>query len=138
MSQQNYSPVNIYPSIPPSADILDGNATNSAGTIITIPAGRTWMGSVTVTACLGSGASPVNQTAQAVTPTGATPASATLCQVVLNAPTSTSTSAPTASVFGVATTPNVIVMAGTSATTIALTAGAAIQSINGIAVGMLL
>lgn len=53
MSQQNYSPVITFPGLTPSTDVLCGfievTATTSTQTVISIPANRTWSGTLTIT-----------------------------------------------------------------------------------------
>jgi len=58
---------------PAAANILDGNATADAATIITIPQNRIWVGSVTLSAAvvIAAGASPAVNALPNVTTTGA-------------------------------------------------------------------
>ncbi len=85
MSQQNYSPVNVYPSIPPATDIVAGSLDGSTGTLVTIPAGRTWCGSIYTGLTIAS--TPPSVQASGITlinvvGSGATPAAGTILEAV--------------------------------------------------------
>jgi hypothetical protein len=86
--------VAINPGIPVSGDILSGNSTTNNGTIITIPAGRTWVGSINISGSVVIPAAQANAadarpnvTSQGtnVTPAAGTFLAKAICQVGANA-----------------------------------------------------
>ncbi len=72
---------------PSTANILVG-AVTSTGTIITVPAGRTWQGVVGVSGVLAGGTGALNARPLVQTGAGAVPASQTLVSIELATPSS--------------------------------------------------
>jgi hypothetical protein len=111
----------VTPVAPAAANILSGVATTSTGTVITIPANRVWVGSVTVSGSLALAAAGVGANANVrATVTGATaaPAAGDFLRVELDL--ATQGAATTGAVANSATQNGVCIVAGTSAATIQL------------------
>lgn len=85
------APYSFPPFVPDSSNILAGLATANSGTIITIPAGRTWIGSVTVSASVlvAVAGAAVSASARVSTAgTGVIPAAGDYVRVDIGSPTS--------------------------------------------------
>jgi hypothetical protein len=77
--------------VPDPSNILCGLATSNAATIITIPAGKTWVGTIVLSAsvAVASGGATINASARVSTAgTGVVPAAGDYVRVDLSAPAS--------------------------------------------------
>jgi len=109
----------IPPYGPPASAILAGLATTNAGTIITIPAGQTWTGRVTISATIvvATGGAAVAGSARVSTAgTGVIPSAGDYLRLDLNAPQSGAALNGTNSTGSVSSPFTVVAPAGNSVT----------------------
>ena len=131
------APIDAVPAI---ANIVSGRATADAATIITIPAGRTWKGKVTLAASLSAA---LNTAAVAAVPTvsiagaGATPAAGAILGRPLHVPLSTATATNGSYVAGTADTDLIVTAPAGNAVTLTLQLGGATAA-SATAAGVLL
>ncbi len=113
----------VAPYTPTTANIVGGYANNAVGasTLVTIPASRTWVGSLAVQAVLATapGSAAVTGKALILLPNGTgVPSGVELLAVTAATPLSTSTSGSGTTSVVANQMANVTITAGTSATTI--------------------
>lgn len=126
--------------VPATANIVSGRATADAATIITVPAGRTWKGTVSLTASL---ATAIGAAATAATPTvsiagaGATPAAGAILGRPLNVAASAATATNGSNVAGNADTELTVAAPAGNAVTLTLQLGGATAA-SATATGLLL
>ena len=124
-----------------AADILVGRATADAATIITIPAGRTWQGSITLSGGLSSAAAAAAASATptvSVAGTGVVPAAGILVGLSLRTGGGVATGTVGTNSQGVVCVPAVTVVApaGNAVTVTLQTGGATLAAAS--AIGLLL
>lgn len=121
---------------PAASTILDGHSLVSGTALITIPAGKTWTGSVTLAASLNAatGATTAFPTVSVESAGGSSPAPATrVAALALSCPAEAT---PGSSVASSTTKDNVVVIAGANAVTLQLNTDTATVA-AGSAVGYL-
>lgn len=127
-SPQVYS---VPPFVPNAASILAGVATTNGGTIITVPAGQTWMGTVTLSASVlvAVGGAAVSASARVSTAgTGVLPAAGDYLRLDLGAPAAGTALAGSSANNGVAGTMVVTAPSGNSVTLVLNTTNTTTQS----------
>lgn len=126
---------------PPAAGNVVGGAGDQGVTILTVPAGRTWRGSLSLAASASAaiGAAAANTGARLdIAGTGALPAAGTLLRVPLALPGTAATGTIGASGSASTDITDVVIMAGPDApATVAVVAEAASVQASGTARGML-
>ena len=127
------------PFVPDPSNILSGLATSNAATIITIPAGRTWMGTVTISASavVAVAGAAINASARVSTAgSGVIPATGDYIRLDLGAPASGTALTGTASNSSISSPLTVSAPATNSVTLVLNVTNTTVQ--NASAIGVLL
>jgi hypothetical protein len=125
------APTSTIPGAPASANILAGVATANAAMIITIPAGRTWVGTVSLSASVvvASAGAAVTASARVSTAgTGVVPAAGDYLRLDLNAPASAAAAAGTKDSGQISTPMTVVAPAGNAVTLVLNVTNTTVQS----------
>ena len=127
----------LPPFIPDPSNILCGLATASGGTLITVPAGKTWQGTVTMTASVvvAAAGSALNASARVSTlGVGAQPPPGDYIRIDLGAPAGAAAVAGTAD-SGMVSSPMLLAApAGNSVSLVLNTTGTTAQSASAVGV----
>lgn len=131
------SSVPVQSATPLPADVLGGTG-GGGQTILTVPAGRTWKGSlslsVSVSAAVGAAGGP--QTCGLdLTGAGATPAAGRIVQVTVVLPTTTATATAGAAGDNAAHLSDVVIVAGAGAPAVLAVTGSASGTARGVLIG---
>lgn len=125
---------------PPAADSVLGGAGDQGATILTVPAGRTWRGSLSLAAsaqaAIGTAAASTGARLD-IAGAGSLPAAGTLLRIPLAVPATTATATMGAGATGSISARDVTIIAGAAAVTVTVVAEAVSVLASGTARGML-